>query len=166
MKYIFGFILLILIVKPGISQDMKKFNLHHPEEKAEKEIEIAVKQAKKTNRHVLVEIGGNWCIWCARFNDFVTKDKTLDSLVNENYIVYHLNYSKENKNGALLKKYAFPQRFGFPVFLILDEKGELIHTQNSAYLEEGKGYSKDKVAGFLNDWNRKAFDPALYKDDQ
>jgi thioredoxin-related protein len=156
----------MFLLKAGFSQDMKKFNLYHPEEKAAKEIEMAVKEAKKQNKHVLIQVGGNWCIWCARFNDFVTKDKSLDSLVQENYIVYHLNYSKENKNGTLLKKYAFPQRFGFPVFLVLNQKGDLIHTQNSSYLEEGKGYNKEKVAGFLSDWTPKALDPALYKDDQ
>ena len=49
-----------------------------------------------------------------------------------------------------------PARFGFPVFVILDEQGKRIHTQNSAYLEEGKGYSEKKVAEFLNIWTPKA----------
>ena len=44
--------------------------------------------------------------------------------MNANYVVYHLNYSKENYNAKLLTKYNFPQRFGFPVFLILDGEGK------------------------------------------
>jgi hypothetical protein len=114
---------------------------------------------------MLVEIGGNWCIWCARFNDFVNNDKALDSLVNSNFVVYHLNYSKENKNADLLAKSGFPQRFGFPVFLVLNEKGDLIHTQTSWYLEAGKSYDKEKVTAFFNDWGKKAFDPAQYKEE-
>ena len=31
-----------------------------------------------------------------------------------------------------------------------DENGNRIHTQNSVYLEEGKGYNKDKIAEFEN----------------
>ncbi len=155
---VFSFIL-------SYSQDLAKFHLYKPEANAKEEIESAVKEAKKTGKHVLIQIGGNWCIWCARFNDFVTNDKSLDSLVNTNYVIYHLNYSKENKNAELLKKYAFPQRFGFPVFLILDEKGNLLHTQSSWYLEAGKSYDKEKVTAFFNDWSRKAFDPAQYKED-
>ncbi len=155
---VFSFIL-------SYSQDLAKFHLYKPEANAKEEIESAVKEAKKTGKHVLIQIGGNWCIWCARFNDFVTNDKSLDSLVNTNYVIYHLNYSKENKNAELLKKYAFPQRFGFPVFLILDEKGNLLHTQSSWYLEAGKSYDKEKVMAFFNDWSRKAFDPAQYKED-
>ena len=60
-------------------------------------------------------------------------------------------------------KYGYPQRFGFPVFIILDEKGNRIHTQNSAYLEEGKGYNKDKIAEFFEAWRPAALNPANYK---
>ena len=85
-------------------------------------------------------------------------------MVNSNYIVYHLNYSKENKNTDLLTTYQFPQRFGFPVFLVLNEKGDLLHTQTSWYLESGKGYDKEKVTAFFNDWGKKVFDPLQYKE--
>jgi len=78
--------------------------------------------------------------------------------------VYHLNYSKENKNLPVLAAYGYPQRFGFPVFLILDKNGKLIHIQNSGYLEEGKGYSKEKVADFLINWAPDALDPEKYKE--
>lgn len=146
------------------SQDLTKFKLYKPEENANAAIAAAVKKATDAGKHVMVQIGGNWCIWCARFNEFVTNDKFLDSLVKSNYIVYHLNYSKENTNKDVLTKYAFPQRFGFPVFLVLNEKGELLHTQTSWYLESGKNYDKEKVTAFFNDWAKKAFDPVQYKE--
>jgi hypothetical protein len=78
--------------------------------------------------------------------------------------MYHLNYSKENKNLDLLKKYGYPQRFGFPVFIILDANGNKIHTQNSSYLEAGKGYSKEKIIDFLQGWSPVALKPESYKD--
>lgn len=156
----------ILITAVSYSQDMTKFRLYKPEEDAEKAIEKAVDKAKDEKKHVFIQIGGNWCIWCARFNDFVTTDKSIDSLINDNYIVYHLNYSKENKNQELLKRYKFPQRFGYPVFLVLNGKGELLHTQSSWYLESGKSYDKEKVVAFFNDWSPKALDPAQYKEEK
>ena len=48
----------------------------------------------------------------------------------------------------------YPQRFGFPVFII-NQKGDRIHTQNSAHLEQGEGYSEKEVITFLNHWNKK-----------
>jgi thiol:disulfide interchange protein len=158
---------LILSSSVAFSQDLKKFNLYKPEEDAEAGIAKAVAKAKAENKNVFIQIGGNWCIWCARFNDLVTTDKSIDSLIAANYVVYHLNYSKENKNEKLLAKYGFPQRFGFPVFLVLNSSGTLLHTQNSGYLEAGgdsKGYNVNSVKGFFNDWSTAAFDPAKYKE--
>lgn len=148
----------------AFSQDLKTFRLYDPKADGAKGIENAVAEAKKAGKNVFVQIGGNWCIWCARFNEFTTKDAQIDSLVRSSYVVYHLNYSEENKNEALLAKYRFPQRFGFPVFLILDGNGELLHTQNSSYLEEGKGYSRKNVMGFFKDWSPRALDAASYKE--
>ncbi|MEI9809037.1 MAG: thioredoxin family protein [Bacteroidota bacterium] len=158
-------ILALIIVSGVFSQDLKKFNLYKPQENAEAGIKGAVKKAKAEGKHVFVQIGGNWCIWCMRFNDFTTTDTSIDSLIKANYIVYHLNYSEENKNEKLLAKYGYPQRFGFPVFLVLDGAGKLLHTQNSGYLEDGqKSYKKNIVMGFFNDWKPAALDPKQYKE--
>ena len=129
---------------------------------ATKEIAAAVKQAKAENKHVIIQAGGNWCSWCLLFEKTVKNDFQLDSALKTNFIVYHLNYSKENQNDEVFAKYGFPQRMGFPVFLILDKDGKLLHTQNSSYLEEGRGYNKGKVIGFFSDWSVTALDPKNY----
>jgi thioredoxin-related protein len=165
MKKIIITVVILFFYGQVFSQDMKKFNLYHPEADAKKQLANAVNEAQTTGKYVFISIGGNWCVWCARFNDFMTNNKSLDSLLAENYVTYHLNYSPENKNVELLEKYKFPQRFGFPVFLILNDKGELIHTQSSWYLEAEKSYDKEKVKAFLTDWSKKAFDPAQYKEE-
>ena len=147
------------------SQDMAKFKLYKPEEKAEQEIDKVIKQAKAEGKHVLIQIGGNWCIWCARFHQFITNDTKIDSIIRAAYIVYHMNYSPENYNAKLLAKYGYPQRFGFPVFLVLNAEGKLIHTQNSWYLEDGKkSYDRDKVIAFLTGWSPSALNPQQYKE--
>ena len=117
-------ILFTLVLSLGITvvaaQDMKAFNLYNPYQNVDSALQVVYKKAAAQNKHVFIQIGGNWCVWCARYNEFVTKDTQIDSLVNANYIVYHLNYSPENKNSKTLAKLGFPQRFGFPVFIILD----------------------------------------------
>jgi thioredoxin-related protein len=155
-------LLAVLISISAYSQDLTKFKLYSPAENAKIAIDKAVSKAKAEGKNVFIQIGGNWCIWCARFNDFVTKDQQIDSIITSAYVVYHMNYSKENYNAAMLAKYGYPQRFGFPVFLVLDKDGTLLHTQNSAYLEEGKSYSKEKVLGFFSDWSPAAFDAKRY----
>lgn len=137
--------------------------LYNPTANAENDIKSAIKKAQQENKHMLVQIGGNWCKWCIEFNRFCKADAQIDSLLNADYIIYHLNYSKENKNEKMLAAYGFPQRFGFPVFIILDENGNRVHTQNSSYLEDHESYSKIKVMEFLKQWNRKALKPQTYQ---
>ena len=110
-------------------------SLYHPKADARKEIALAVAKARAQNKQVLIQAGGNWCGWCIEFNRLVTNDTSLHSIIQANYIVYHLNYSQDNKNAAIFNAYGFPNRFGFPVFLVLNADGNLIHTQNSSYLE-------------------------------
>jgi len=161
MKKILSIIILhTVFVFPGHAQHTEK--LYHPEADARLEIKAATEKAAKEGKHVFLQIGGNWCVWCLRFNTLVTTNDTLKNYLQQNYEVVHVNYSKENKNEAVLASLDYPQRFGFPVFVILDEKGNRIHTQNSAYLEDGKGHSAKKVLEFLENWSPKALDPQSY----
>jgi len=137
--------------------------LYNPDANAAKDIKAAIKKAKAENKYVLVQSGGNWCKWCLEFARFCKADPKIDSVINASFVWYHLNYSKENENKAVFAKYGYAQRFGFPVFIILNEKGKRIHTQNSEYLEDGKkSYDQKKVQAFLEMWSPRALNPEMY----
>lgn len=122
-------------------------------ENAQEKINQLIAQAKKENKNIILQAGGNWCIWCLRFNNYVQTTPELKQIVDKNYLYYHLNYSPENKNEKIFAKYGNPgEKYGYPVFMILDKNGKLIHTQDSAVLEEGKGYSLNKVKTFFQKW--------------
>ncbi|WP_394368390.1 thioredoxin family protein [Kaistella gelatinilytica] len=130
---------------------------YNDKENAEAKIAELVKQAKKENKNVMIQAGGNWCIWCLRFNNYVQTTPELKEVVDQNYVYYHLNYSPENKNVKVFAKYDNPgAKFGYPVFLVLDQNGKLIHTQDSSVLEDGKGYSLEKTKAFFKEWSPKS----------
>jgi thioredoxin-related protein len=137
--------------------------IYNPSADAKADIQRAVKQAKTEGKHVLLQIGGNWCPWCIKFHKFVNEDKQVDSIMKADYVFQLVNYSKENKNLDILADLGYPQRFGFPVLIVIDGEGQRIHTQNSAYLEQEKYYSKEKVMEFLKHWSPAALDPENYK---
>ena len=85
---------------------------YHPEENAEEKIAELVKLARKENKNILIQAGGNWCIWCLRFNNFVQETPELKEIVDKNYLYYHLNYSKENKNEKVFTQYGNPGESG------------------------------------------------------
>lgn len=149
---------IVLLSTANIYAQEKK--LYNPEANATGDIETAVKKAAVENKFVLIQAGGNWCSWCLEFARSSKADPQIDSAINSSFIWYHLNYSKENMNEAVFAKYGYPQRFGFPVFIILDGKGQRLNTQSSEYLEDGKkSYDQKKVLGFLEQWSPKALLP-------
>ena len=138
-------------------------NIYDPNANAVLQISKAVKLADSLGKNVFLQIGGNWCPWCIKFNKFCRTDSVIDTLLNNNYVVAHINYSKENKNLDVLKSLVFPQRFGFPVIVILDRKGKEIHIQDTGLLELDKGYDKNKVIEFMKNWTPAAIDPKNYQ---
>lgn len=123
---------------------------------AMQQIKEATELAKKTDRYVLCQVGGNWCPWCLRFAEFATTDSIIAPLIKENFVYIHVNYSKGNKNLEAMRFLGNPGRFGYPVFVVLNREGKPIHIQESESLEEGKGYSRKRVEKFLRLWNLKA----------
>lgn len=136
--------------------------IYNPDADAETELIKAIEQAQKYNKHVFIQLGGNWCSWCIKFHKFVKENHDLDSIINANYIVLKINYSREKQNTEIFEKFEYPQRFGFPVFVILDSTGKRIHTQNSGLLEKDKSYDIKKVKYFFLNWTAKAIDPEQY----
>ena len=128
------------------------------------QIDQAVVKAKSEGKFVICQVGGNWCPWCLLFADFISNDTTISKMIDDNFVYIHVNYnprkSKDAEKAELAKKLMErlnrPARFGFPVFVVLDEEGKVIHIQDSGLLEEGKGYNQEKVLSFFKNWTPKA----------
>ena len=154
MKHLFLFLAMLMGLTYGIQAQAPK--VYDEGIDAMEQIQKAVEEARASSRYVMCQVGGNWCPWCLRFAEFATKDSVIAPLMEENYVYIHVNYSKQNKNIEAMRFLGNPGRFGYPVFVVLNEKGEPIHIQESESLEEGKGYSRMRVEKFLRLWNRKA----------
>lgn len=128
------------------------------------QIDEALVKAKFEGKFVICQVGGNWCPWCLRFADFITNDTTISNVIDESFVYIHVNYTPRKSQGeekqaqgkALMKRLSNAGRFGFPVFVVLDEEGKIIHIQDSSFLEEGQGYNKEKVLRFFKNWTPQA----------
>ena len=131
------------------------------------QIDQALVKARSEGKFVICQVGGNWCPWCLRFTDFITNDTTISNVIDENFVYIHVNYNPRKSEGeekvqlakAMLERLNNPARFGFPVFVVLDEEGRVIHIQDSNFLEEGQGYDKEKVLRFFKNWTPKIVKP-------
>lgn len=164
MKNVFLVFIVLALNSTIVFSQKPEGKIYKPEANAKKDIELATQQALNENKNIMLIIGGNWCPWCIGLHKFIDENSSVDSLLRANYVVVDVNYSKENKNLELLRKLKFPQRFGFPVIVILNQKGEQIHTQNTAYLEKEKTYSVKKLTEFFKNWSPAALEISNYKD--
>jgi thiol:disulfide interchange protein len=118
---------------------------------AEQDIEAAIVEAQRTNKRILVEVGGLWCVWCRIMDEFFEKNPQLLAEREKNFIMLKVNFSPENKNETALAR--FPKITGYPHLFVLEQDGKLLHSQDTAELEEGKGYNLEKFTSFLKQWS-------------
>ena len=144
---------LFVVVSAFGSERPDKFD---PERDAAKDIRDGVIEAKQASKRVLLDVGGEWCIWCHRLDTLFTTNPDLAEYLHKNFVVVKVNYSKENKNEKVLSRY--PKVAGYPHLFVLDNNGKLLHSQDTGQLESGKHHDRDKVFAFLKKWSRQSKD--------
>ncbi len=126
------------------SVNREKFD---PTKNPSEDLKTAVKTATAENKRILLDVGGEWCIWCHRIDEFIETNEDVKSALTSAFVILKVNYSKENKNEKFLGK--FPAIEGYPHFFVLENDGSLIVSQNTGDLEDGKSYSKEKFLEFV-----------------
>jgi thiol:disulfide interchange protein len=114
------------------------------------DLQKAVSLAQKENKRILIEVGGEWCVWCHIMDKFYDSHPALLKLREDNYVLLKVNYSEENQNESFLSQY--PSIPGYPHIFILESDGTLLHSQNTSALEDGQSYHLERFTKFLQDW--------------
>ena len=138
----------VLLISGTMMAAEKPFD---PTRDAAKDLEAAMTQAKAENKRILLDVGGNWCPWCLVLDRTLASDAELHSLIEKNYVVVHVNFSKENQNETLLQQY--PKAQGYPAWYVLSAEGKLLKAEDTSELETthklDAGYNKAALRSFL-----------------
>ena len=110
----------------------------------------AIALATKTNRRILIEVGGDWCKWCHILDKFIQSDVEIKEALERTFVVLKVNVSDENSNEKFLS--AFPKALGYPHMYITESDGRVVHSQDTAKFLVNLKYSKRKFLAFLKDW--------------
>lgn len=165
MKKLILSLLFVAIAAAGINAQEAANKIYDENINQMEQIDQALATASSQGKYVICQVGGNWCPWCIKFHKFITDDSEIASFVDQNFVFIHTNYPRRGGNSdpakaevlqQTLKRLGNPQRFGFPVFVVLDASGNVLHIQDSSFLEQGDGYDKDKVMRFFSNWTPKA----------
>ena len=123
---------------------------YDPQRNADQDIRDAVVEAKRSHRRILLEVGGEWCIWCHRLDDFFAAHPDLTSVRDKNFVTVKINFSEENPNKEVLSRYG--PISGYPYIFVLDSDGKLVRSQETGVFEEGKSYVEERLMTFLTHW--------------
>jgi thioredoxin-related protein len=123
---------------------------YDPKRDAAQDLAAAIREAQRTQRHILVEVGGQWCSWCHTLDQFFVANSELLALRDRNFVTVKINFSEENENAAVLSRY--PQIDGFPHIFFLDSKGKLLLSQDTGVLENGRNYNLERLTTVLTNW--------------
>lgn len=122
-----------------------------------KDLRAAESQARLEHKNILMDVGGNWCPWCILLDRTLQTDRDLRTLVEKNYVVLRVNWSREQQNQAFLSQ--FPPAKGYPSWYVLSPDGKLLLQKDTSELEEDhklqSGYNKERLAAFLSESQRR-----------
>jgi thiol-disulfide isomerase/thioredoxin len=132
-----------------------KFNLprapiYDPKANAKDEIATALLAAKRENKRVMIEFGGNWCGACYRLYDVLKKDAKVSAILNQSFVLVLVDVSS---NHALYERYVEADERLVPILTVLDADGKVLRNQRTGQLgknsEPESDYDITKVIGFL-----------------
>jgi thioredoxin-related protein len=147
-------------VKPSTSKPETPPPIYDEKADGPAAIRAALASAKRENRRVLIQWGGNWCPWCHRlFNQFKT-DKELAKILSYEYDLVLVDIGRREKNIELAARYgADVIKNGIPYLTVLDADGKPLINQPTEPFEkkgEEKGYESAKLKEFLTKYRARA----------
>lgn len=123
--------------------------LYRADANAAQDIRRALLAAGKQHKNVLIDFGGNWCIDCHILENAFHQPR-IAPLLNDNYIVVHVDVGKYDKNLELGKKYHVDLQKGVPSLAVLDALGKVLYATGD--FERARMMSEDDVIYFLDKW--------------
>jgi hypothetical protein len=114
---------------------------------ADADIRLGLATAKADGRRVLIEVGGDWCSWCDRMDEYFAKNPDLATLRDHNFVLVKVATEPGRYVPPALRR--FPVIPGYPHLFVLDEKGALVQSKDTNELELGDSYDRDKFIRFL-----------------
>jgi len=114
------------------------------------DLAAAIPQAQKESKRILLEVGGEWCVYCRILNKVIHEDERLMKRLDDGFIVVKVNFSDDVKNEAFLSRY--PAIPSYPHLFVLETDGTFLLSQTPDDFMDKDRYVPDKILAFLEKW--------------
>ena len=110
--------------------------------------EQAIAKAKRSNKRVLLLIGGNWCGWCYRLHSTIHDSKSVRTQIEKSYILVMIDNKADNE---VLNKWDIQPK-GYPYLAIVDAYANKLTEQETGSLVVDGMHDPKKLVSFLVKW--------------
>ena len=132
--------------------DSALVDVYDPARNPAEDLQQAIVIAQNQNKRIMLELGGDWCIWCKFMDEFYASHNDILQFRADHYVLVKVNVSDKNMNEDFLSQ--FPAAAGYPHIYILDSDGTFLHSQDTVELEDGaESYVPDVFMAFLKEWS-------------
>jgi len=113
-------------------------------------LELTKERASEEGKRILLQVGGEWCGWCHRLDQFIQDHPAIVERLRNDYLIMKVTWTSRNQNRPFLSQY--PGIPGYPHIFVLDSDGMFLHSQGTLELEQGKSYNEQAILKFLETW--------------
>jgi thiol-disulfide isomerase/thioredoxin len=113
----------------------------------------AFASAKKSDKRVLIDFGGNWCADC-RILAAVMDLPEVKSYLAKHYEVVSVDVGRFNRNMALVQRFGISKLHGVPTVVIAEPDGTPLNTTNAADLADARAMNPQSIADWLARWTK------------
>ena len=115
-------------------------------------VNAAFERARKSHKHVLIDLGGNWCTDCIVFANVIRLPE-VRSFVAQHYETAFVDVGRFNKNLQIPARFGITKRLeGVPSVLIATADGKLVNRDHTAALADARHMTPQAIADWLAQW--------------
>ena len=117
---------------------------------AQAELNTAINSARMENKHVLIEMGANWCPDCRALGRYFQRED-IKVWLDERFIVVAVDVGEWDKNLEIAEKYGNPISEGIPSLVVLNANGEMQFATLAGELATARNMSEDDLITWLKE---------------
>ena len=123
---------------------------------AEIDLAYAITEANKANKHVLIEMGANWCPDCRTLGEYFSRPE-IKTWLDERVVLVSVDVGEWDRNLDIVEEYENPISEGIPALVLLNSNNEVMFATLAGELASARSMSKND----LIDWLNKKIEPLI-----
>jgi thiol:disulfide interchange protein len=115
------------------------------------DITAGLAQAKRENKRVILDFGGDWCGDCQVLDIYFHQSPNAQ-LLEKDFVLVHVWIGHMDANIDVAAKYGVPIHNGVPALAVLAPSGKVLYSQGTGEFRDMRHMESSSVTEFLEKW--------------